>query len=33
MNLTTSLQSLGFHKVEINLYKDIKAEVKVQLVK
>lgn len=32
-NLTTSLQSLGFHKVEINLYKDIKAEVKVQLVK
>ena len=33
INLTTSLQSLGFHKVEINLYKDIKAEVKVQLVK
>lgn len=31
--LKTSLQSLGFHKVEINLYKDIKAEVKVQLVK
>ena len=31
--LKTSLQSLGFHKIEINLYKDIKAEVKVQLVK
>lgn len=33
INLSTSLQSLGFHKVEINLYKDIKAEIKVQLVK
>ena len=32
-NITTSLQSLGFHKVEIVLYKDIKAELKVQLVK
>ena len=31
--LKTSLQSLGFHKIEINLYKDIKAEIKVQLVK
>ena len=31
--LKTSLQSLGFHKIEKNLYKDIKAEVKVQLVK
>ena len=29
----TSLQSLGFHKVIINLYKDVKAELKVQLVK
>lgn len=33
LTLTTSLQSLGFHKVEINLYKDINAELKVQLVK
>ena len=33
LTLTTSLQSLGFHKVEIDLYKDIKAEIKVQLVK
>ncbi len=32
-NLTTSLQSLGFHKVEIILYKEVIAEVKVQLVK
>lgn len=31
--LITSLQSLGFHKVEINLYKDIKAEIKVELTK
>ena len=33
ITLTTSLQSLGFHKVEIELYKEIKAELKVQLVK
>ena len=33
LSLTSSLQSLGFHKVEINLYKDIKAEIKIQLVK
>ena len=33
ISLITSLQSLGFHKVEINLYKDIKAELKIQLVK
>ena len=32
-NLTTSLQSLGFHKVEIVLYKDVIGELKVQLVK
>ncbi len=32
-NLTTSLQSLGFHKVEIVLYKDVVGELKVQLVK
>ena len=33
IELVTSIQSLGFHKVIINLYKDIKAELKVQLVK
>ena len=33
ITLITSLQSLGFHKVEINLYKEIKAELKIQLVK
>lgn len=33
IELVTSLQSLGFHKVVITLYKDIKAELKVQLVK
>lgn len=33
IELVTSLQSLGFHKVNIILYKDIKAELKVQLVK
>ena len=27
------LQTLGFHKIEINLYKDIKAELKVELTK
>lgn len=32
-NLTTSLQSLGFHKVEIVLYKNVVGELKVQLVK
>ena len=32
-NLTSSLQTLGFHKVEINLYKDVVAELKIQLVK
>ena len=31
--INTSLQSLGFHKIEIVLYKDIQADVKVQLVK
>ena len=31
--LTTSLQSLGFHKVEVELYKGVVAQVKVQLVK
>ena len=31
--LTTSLQSLGFHKVDITLYKDVVAQVKIQLVK
>ena len=33
IELITSLQSLGFHKIKITLYKDIIAEVKVQLVK
>lgn len=33
LSLNMQLQSLGFHKVEIILYKDIKAELKVQLVK
>ena len=31
--LNSSLASLGFHKVEIEIYKEIKAELKVQLVK
>lgn len=33
IELGTSLQSLGFHKVTITLYKEVKAELKVQLVK
>ncbi len=33
IELVTSLQSLGYHKVNITLYKDIMAELKVQLVK
>lgn len=33
IELMTSLQSLGFHKVIITLYKEVKAELKVQLVK
>ena len=33
IELVTSLQSLGFHKVVITLYKEVKAELKVQLVK
>ncbi len=33
IELTTSLQSLGFHKVIITLYKEVKAELKIQLVK
>ena len=33
IELITSLQSLGFHKVVIALYKEVKAELKVQLVK
>lgn len=33
IELVTSLQSLGFHKVTITLYKEVKAELKVQLVK
>ena len=33
LNINSSLQSLGFHKVEIELYKEVKAELKIQLVK
>lgn len=33
IELITSLQSLGFHKVMVTLYKEVKAELKVQLVK
>ena len=33
IELNTSLQSLGFHKVTVTLYKEVKAELKVQLVK
>jgi len=33
IELNTSLQSLGFHKVTIILYKEVRAELKVQLVK
>lgn len=33
IEIITSLQSLGFHKVMITLYKEVKAELKVQLVK
>lgn len=33
IELNTSLQCLGFHKVTITLYKEVKAELKVQLVK
>lgn len=33
IELNTSLQSLGYHKVIITLYKEVKAELKIQLVK
>lgn len=33
IELVTSLQSLGFHKVIVTLYKEVKAELKIQLVK
>lgn len=33
IELTQSLQALGFHKVIINLHKEVKAELKVELVK
>ena len=33
LSLSISIQSLGMHKVILNLYKDINAEIKVQLVK
>ncbi len=33
INLNNPLSSLGYHNVEINLYKDIKATIKVELIK
>lgn len=33
IELSTNLSSLGYHNVKINLYKDISADIKVQLVK
>lgn len=33
IEIITSLQCLGFHKVKITLYKEVEAELKVQLVK
>lgn len=33
IHITSPIASLGFHNVEINLYKDINAIIKVQLVK
>lgn len=33
INIITPLSSLGFHNITINLYKDIEAKIKVQLVK
>lgn len=33
IDLVTSLASLGFHKVNITLYKDVMATIRVQLVK
>lgn len=33
INLKNPISSLGFHEVEINLYKDIKAIIKVELKK
>ena len=31
--IETPIQSLGFHEVEIDLYKDIKAKIKIEVVK
>lgn len=33
IEITSSLTSLGYHQVTINLYKDVSAKLKVQLVK
>lgn len=33
INLENPIQTLGFHEVEINLYKDIKAIIKVEVTK
>lgn len=33
INIINPIQSLGFHNVEINLYKDIKATIKIEVIK
>lgn len=33
INIEGSISSLGFHNVEINLYKEIKATIKIELIK
>jgi len=33
ITLTSSLQSIGYHNVEINIYKEVKAIIKVELYK
>lgn len=33
INILSPIQSLGFHNVEINLYKDIKAIIKIEVTK
>lgn len=33
INIINPIQSLGFHNVEINLYKDIKALIKIEVIK
>lgn len=33
INIISPIQSLGFHNVEVNLYKDIKATIKIEVIK